>query len=37
MDYETSCVIFNPSNKSNTVSTINNMLLTPNIIYLLKH
>jgi hypothetical protein len=37
MDYEIGSVIFNPSNKSNPVSSINNMLITSNIIYLLKH
>jgi hypothetical protein len=37
MNYESSCVIFNPSNKRNPVSSINNMLITENIIYLLKH
>lgn len=37
MDYEPSCVIFNPSDKCNPVSTINSMLLTPSIMYLLKH
>jgi hypothetical protein len=38
MDYEPSCVIFNPSNQSNPVlHGINNILITENIIYLLKH
>ena len=37
MDYESSCVIFNPNDKCNPTSSINSMLLTSNIMYLLKH
>lgn len=37
MDYEPSCVIFNPSKKYYTRIGINNIYITQNIIYLLKH